>query len=100
MMQGDEYSLEVAIKQNGEAIDAKDVAKIEIMFGRLRKEYPGEITFSSELGVFLFPLTQAETFGMPSVIAPQVRVKFLNGEVIGTECEKINIHDAWSREAL
>ena len=86
-MQGDQYSIPIVLKgldSNGQAIciEPNMVTDIEFMIGQLRQEYPGIVSYSD--GVYLFPLTQEQTFrfsGHPQPV--QVRVRFNDGTVIG-----------------
>ena len=58
--QGDQYHISMAIKFNGETVDISKVEKVEITLHNKTKLYPEEITYSD--GVFLYPVTQEETF--------------------------------------
>lgn len=65
MVQGDAYSIDVEITNEGQALSPSAVSLVEIALLNLVKTYPGDVTFSD--GKFHFPLTQTETFGLPTV---------------------------------
>ena len=65
--QGDEYSVPVLIRLNGEPVEIDEVDEAEFAFGTgLRKLYPGDVEYSRADGCFYLPLTQAETFAFPA----------------------------------
>lgn len=98
MVQGDAYSIDVEITNEGQTISPPDVSLVEIALLNLVKTYPGKITFSD--GKFHFPLMQTETFGLPSVCPMQVRVKFPSGDVIGSEMQRLDVKRALSRKVI
>ena len=94
MVQGDAYSIDVEITNEGQALSPSAVSLVEIAL----LNYPGDVTFSD--GKFHFPLTQTETFGLPTVCPMQVRVKFPSGDVIGSEMQQIDVKRALSRAVI
>ena len=98
MVQGDAYSIEVEITNEGQTLSPPAVSLVEIALLNLVKTYPGDVTFSD--GKFHFPLTQTETFGLPTVCPMQVRVKFPSGDVIGSEMQQIDVKRALSRAVI
>lgn len=98
MVQGDAYSIEVEITNDGQTLSPPTVSLVEIALLNLVKTYPGDVTFSD--GKFHFPLTQTETFGLPTVCPMQVRVKFQSGDVIGSEMQKIDVKRALSKAVI
>lgn len=98
MVQGDAYSLDIEIKNNGEAVTAAQVDTVEVALLTLVKKYPDEVTYSD--GKFHFPLTQTETFGLPAVCPMQVRVKFPGGDVIGSEMQQVDVLRSISRAVI
>ena len=98
MVQGDAYSIDVEITNEGQALSPSAVSLVEIALLNLVKTYPGDVTFSD--GKFHFPLTQTETFGLPTVCPMQVRVKFPSGDVIGSEMQQIDVKRALSRAVI
>ena len=92
------YSIEVEITNEGQALSPPAVSLVEIALLNLVKTYPGDVTFSD--GKFHFPLTQPETFGLPTVCPMQVRVKFPSGDVIGSEMQQIDVKRALSRAVI
>lgn len=103
MMQGDSYSLSIEIlKADGTQVTAADVSDVEITIGHLRKTYAeGTVSYHSASGIWLFPLSQEETFRyLPSKVKGQVRVVWNNGDVEGISLGDINVQESISREVL
>lgn len=102
IMQGDQYNVPILIKAyDGTAINIDIVSDVEVMIGKLRKRYPGEITYSTERNRWIFPLTQDESFALATSRQPvQVRIKFNNGDVVGVNVGEIKIGYSRSREVL
>ena len=98
MVQGDAYSIDITITNLGEAIPIDTVEKVEVTLLKLTRSYPEEVTYSD--GKFHFPVTQAETFKLPSVCPMQVRVKFTGGDVVGSPAQTVNVAAALSRAVL
>lgn len=102
MMQGDAYGLAIEIKNAADAVvTTEDIADVEIVIGQLRKTYKeGGISF--ENGMWIFPLTQEETFKLPSTmrVKGQVRVMFKNGFVEGASLGNVCVYESISKEVL
>lgn len=102
--QGDQYSIPVALKLNGEDIDINDIAEVEFTFGNgLRKMFPQDVQYNSADNCFYLPLTQAETFDFPAngSVTLDTRVKFVGGDVIGVQrMDSLSIADAESEAVL
>ena len=101
IMQGDAYNLPVDIlNEENIAVTPADVADVEISIGSLRKTYAaGDITYDA--GQWIFPLTQEETFKMlPRRVKVQIRVKWRDGSVEGTDLGYKNILESMSKEVL
>lgn len=98
MVQGDEYSLDITISNQGEALNIGDVAEIEFTLLNIVKKYPDTVSYSD--GKFKFPLIQAETFGLPPICPIQIRVKFGSGDVIGSEMKKISVKNSLSKAVI
>lgn len=96
--QGDQYSIAMAIKFNGEPLDVDKVEKVEITLHNKTKLYPEEVGFSN--GLFLYPITQEETFSLPRIVEAQVRVKFKNADVFTSPTEQIDVIRSLSKEIL
>lgn len=96
--QGDQYRIAIAIKFNGEAVDISKVEKVEITLHNRTKLYPEDITYSD--GVFLYPVTQEETFSLPRIVEAQVRVKFKNTDIFTSPTEQIDVIRSLSKEIL
>ena len=99
MVQGDSYKIDIDIKNAGEALDINDVDKVEIVLQNIIKTYPqGGVTYSD--GTFHFPLTQQETMKLSPSCLMQVRVKFVSGDVIGSEIQNIEVKRSISKVVL
>lgn len=98
MVQGDAYSLDVTIKNNGSPINIADVKAVEFTLFNFKKIYPGEAEYSD--GKVHIPITQQETFRLPKLCQMQVRVKFKSGDVIGSEIKQIDVAHALSKAVL
>lgn len=101
MMQGDSYNLGINILNNaGQPVTPDDVRDVEITIGSLRKTYlNAQIIFRD--GVWLFPLSQAETLRYwPSSVKAQVRVAWANGVVEGKPLYGVRINESISKEEL
>lgn len=103
MMQGDSYSLSIEIlRADGSHVTDADVSDVEITIGHLRKSYAeGTVTYHSAGGLWMFPLSQEETFRyLPSRVKGQVRVVWNNGDVEGISLDDIYVQESISREVL
>ena len=102
--QGDQYSIPIALKLNGEDIDINDIAEVEFTFGNgLRKVFPQEVQYNSADNCFYLPLTQDETFEFPAngAVTLDTRVKFVGGNVIGAQrMDSAAVADATSEVVL
>lgn len=101
MMQGDSYKLGINILNNaGNPVTPDDIRDVEITIGSLRKTYlNAQLTY--ENGVWLFPLSQQETFHYwPSSLKSQVRVVWANGVVEGKPLYGVRISESISKEVL
>ena len=101
MMQGDAYLLGISILNNaGMPVTPADVADVEITIGHLKKKY-SDAALSFRGGVWMFPLSQSETFGcLPAAPKAQVRVKWANGVIEGKPLYGVRIAESISKEVL
>ena len=65
MVQGDAYSIEVEITNEGQTLSPPAVSLVEIALLNLVKTYPGDVTFSD--GKFHFPLDRLPHAGAREV---------------------------------
>ena len=99
MTQGDSYSIDITIENEGKPLDISEIELVEITLLNLTKTYPEEVSFSD--GAFHFPLSQEETMRLVPPLCPmQVRVKFTSGDVIGSEIQKIDVQRVLSKAVL
>ena len=101
MMQGDSYSLGIRILNNaGNPVTPDDIKDLEITIGPLRKTYLNAQVIFDE-GLWLFPLSQKETFGYwPAAVKAQVRVVWANGVIEGKPIYGVRINESISKEVL
>lgn len=100
LTQGDSYRLPISLEVNSNDIDLAVVGLIEFSVGALTKKYPDEVTYDTERKVFLFPLTQSETFRMQGSVPYQCRIKFSDGNVLGTPIYHANVRDSISKVVI
>lgn len=103
MMQGDSYGLPIEIKKsNGTALTPEDVSDVEIVIGHLIKTHKRkEITFDADSGMWVFPLTQEETFSLPAMrVKGQARIAWASGGVEGVPLGYVNVSESYSKEVL
>lgn len=102
MMQGDQYSLPIELKDaDGTFVTLEEVKDLEVFVGTTRKMLSkGEIEFEPIENVFYIALTQKETFMMRGDVSVQARVLFLSGDVVGIDLGKLNFAQATSKVVL
>lgn len=101
MMQGDAYYLGIRILNNaGNPVVPEDIRDLEITVGHLSKNYRrAEIIYSD--GLWLFPLSQEESFGFyPNSAKAQVRLVWANGVVEGKPVYGLRMGESISKEVL
>ena len=97
--QGDQYSVPILIRLNGEPLDLDDVAEVEFTIGNdMRKLWPQDVQYNSADECFYLPLTQAETFAFPAngSVTLDIRVKFVGVQ----RMESFAVADAASEVTL
>ena len=102
---GDAYHLRLTLALGGEDITAEDLPLlhcVEFMLGGgIRKVWPADGAFAD--GVFLIPLTQADTFSLDDGTETEldVRVHLVSGPVVGLRQRlRIKVLDALSEVVL
>ena len=104
IIKGDCYALPLSVTLDGETLDIGQVACAEVFLAGNRKLYDGgegAVTWDAENGVFLYPLTQEETFAIRSGCQPaQLRLKLTDGSVFGTPIRYVSFGDVLSGEVL
>ena len=101
MMQGDGCLLAFAVKNNaGSPVAPADIQDMEISLAHLRKTLGrGELIYQD--GLWLFPLSQTETFSFwPAPAACQIRMLWNNGVVEGKPIHGVNMGESLSKEVL
>lgn len=101
IMQGDGYSIPLTVKMDNNALTDEDLLDLEVSIGPIRKSYAeDELYYDSEAGLWNVPITQQETQSLCGSMLMQVRVKMLNGDVVGTNLGRIDIQMSLSKEVL
>jgi len=101
MMQGNACYLGISILNSaGTTVEPVDVQDVEITIGNLKKTYlREELSYSG--GLWLFPLSQGETFAQrPGNVRAQVRVAWANGVVEGCVLPGVYLDESISKEVL
>lgn len=92
---------EIKITVGGAPLEIDHVDGIEFSFGDLKKYYPGnDVKYDDDTGKFYVHLTQEETLKFGRSLAVQVRVKFINGNVILTCKKTVSVEESLSKELL
>lgn len=102
IMQGDQYEKPLKILINKEEVPCEQIDDIEVVISNCTKSMrKGHLYYSTELQAWLLQLSQEDTFAMHEGKQTfQVRVKLLNGEVIGRVLPDIKIVRSRSKEVL
>lgn len=104
--QGDAYRVPVWLYFNGEPITEDVIELLEEIEFAIGDVTPVRLDpracYSAELGAFLLPVTQEQTFALEEGSTElDVRVQFLGGDVLGArEKAKLKVLDATSEEVL
>jgi hypothetical protein len=104
--QGDQYILPVGLEKDGVEIDGSTIYSIEAVEFYLgdnlmeyKKDGTGNVQF--EGSDFLLPLTQKLTFALRSMPVPlYIRVKTIDGDVIGLDKIMVQVDETRSRREL
>lgn len=94
MQQGDQYSIRVCIKKEGVALAPADIVGLKIKVGNIEDSYPaGNISYDSESGKWLFPVTQEQTIALEGVQLAQVQVNFGGNpaQIVGSKVQSAYI---------
>lgn len=102
MYQGDQYPVLIYITNQGTYLDLSEINTVEITLHNITKRYPGEVTYDSDTGAFLMPITQEESFSLPikKRLYAQSRVLYNDGTVYATEPIDFFIGESLSKEEL
>lgn len=99
IMQGDSYQKPFTLRTlDGTLITPEMVTALVLSIGNLSRQYPGDITYAD--GKWLFPLSQAQTFGMHGMLPVQARVLFQDGSVFGGNGAPVSVLPAVNRGIL
>ena len=104
IMQGDQYWLPFIITDEQEqSINVDNVETIEFCIGDLKRYFggqSGEVVYDNVNKQFLFPISQQESLEFAGQQRVQVRVKTIDGLVVGRVYGYIDIQFGESEEIL
>ena len=97
--QGDAYAIEITLETDeGTLITPEIVHKVEVMLGAFQKIYPGSLIYDG--GVWVYPMSQAETQALAGPTRLEVRVKFADDTVAGEPIGTVLVLPMKSKEVL
>lgn len=101
LSQGEAFEIEFVITANdydGAIITPEIVTEVEVTLENITKLYSkGEVYYD---GMWVFPLTQEETFKLSGVRPLKVRAKFTDEQVGKAELGPVVVHKEKSRRVL
>ena len=100
-MQGDSYYLGFTVLNNAKApVTPVDVQDVEITIGHISKTYRNSQIIYRD-GMWMFPLTQKETFAYwPKSTKAQIRIVWANGVIEGKPIHGVRVNESISKEVL
>lgn len=101
MMQGDRYNLRIKIVNNAASdVTPDDVSDVEITVGLVSKKLSDKMIRFKD-GYWLYPMEQMESSDLlPGPVKAQVRVRWKDGSVEGTQLKGIRVQEGLSKEVL
>ena len=90
---------EISVSVDGKPIDIGQVDLVEFSFDDMIKMYPSEV-INFENGSFFVHLTQEETQLFRDTITVQIRVKFMNGNVVLSNRRTVPVTKSLSKEII
>lgn len=101
IQRGNTYTIKITLTNDGVAVLPADISEIEVTFHKATKSYIGtDITYDAVNGVYIYSLTQAETFSLPDTFYYQTRVKFATGDVTSEAVQTGTAIDVLSKTVL
>lgn len=97
---GDSYNIQLTVTVNDKPIQLPFVELIEFNIGGIIKKWPLEVQHDQGLDVFLFPLSQEESFQLEPISLYQARIKYNNGDVYASPVYRIEIKKVISQDVL
>lgn len=93
IVQGDQYSIPVVVKQGNTIFTDQNVTGIKIAFGNTTCAYPeGNLVYAN--GAWQYPLTQKVSLAFPGGKTDfQVQVK-IGDQIIGTYIKKVDVMES------
>lgn len=103
ILQGSSYKLPIVIEDvNGEAIDESLIERAVFTFGEIKKEFGdgGEVYYDWDLGAWIMPLSEEETFALQRSVMWQARFLFKSGKVDGTVPKEEYVYESINHDIL
>ena len=89
---GDQYWLQVKVLSDDETLNIDNV--------KTSMGFEGELVYDDENKLFLFPLTQEESFWLPKRAEVQARIKYQDNSVVASDISILEVDKSLSKEAL
>lgn len=104
IMQGDQYSITFGIDFNDEPLDVSMVETVQFAIGNVVKLYKsdgsGECSYDFDNKVFIFPVSQQETFLLNGIQNCQTRIKFTDNTIVGGKTSGIMFTFSSTKETI
>lgn len=102
MYQGDQYYIPVYITAQGTYLDLSEIREVEITLHNITKKHPDEVNYDADMGAFLFPITQKESFSLPTKkrLYGQSRIHYNDGTIYATDPVDFFVGESLSKEEL
>lgn len=104
IMQGDQYSITFGIDFNDSPLDISTVSTVQLVVGNMVKSYKsdgtGEVSWDNDNSLFVFPVTQEETFLLSGLQNCQARIKFNDDAIVGGKADPIVFTFSSTKEVI
>lgn len=91
MQQGDQYAIRINIQNGGVAVTPSDVTGVKVALGSIVHVYPGDLSYDSEGGSWLFPVSQRDTLALQGRVPAQVQLNYGGdpAQIIGSKVKQV-----------
>lgn len=104
IMQGDQYSITFGIDFNDKPLDVGTVEVVQFAIGNVVKLYKsdgsGDCSYDTDNNLFIFPVSQQETFLLNGMQDCQARIKFADGTIVGSKTSGIMFTFSSTKETI
>ena len=104
VMQGDQYPISFSLKADGELLDITKVDRIQFTVGETSKLFitndPSESEVVYEGEKFYYPISEEESFKFEGPQEVQIRIKFIDGHIVGKKFGSIDLQYSNTEERL